>query len=89
MPPGWKHPWLQATFRDVDTVRARLREALTEGPWLVGDRYTAADLLCVSPFLWFRDLDPGSPEVADWVARCIAHPAVARAGAWDERALAA
>lgn len=86
---GLEHPYLTATFRDADTVRARLAEALAEGPWLVGDRYTAADLLCASPFLWFPDFDPGTPAVADWVARCGAHPAVAAAQAWDARALAA
>ncbi len=86
---GVEHPWVQATFRDTGVLRAQLREALAQEPWLVGNRYTAADLLCASPFLWFRDLDPGSPEVADWVARCTAHPAIAQSTSWDERALAA
>ena len=84
-----EHPWLQATYRGAAEVRARLAEALSEGPWLVGDRYTAADLLCASPFLWFPDLEPGSPQVADWVARCRAHPALEEARAMDGRALAA
>jgi glutathione S-transferase len=83
------HPFLSATFRDAVAVRARLGEALAAGPWLVGDRYTAADLLCASPFVWFPDLDPGSPEVADWVARCSAHPGLAAARDWDTQALAA
>jgi glutathione S-transferase len=86
---GLEHPYLSATFRDADTVRARLAEALADRPWLAGDHYTAADLLCASPFLWFGDLEPGTPQVADWVARCSAHPALARARAWDERTLAA
>ncbi len=86
---GMEHPWLTASLRDAAAVRGRLHEALAERPWLVGDRYTAADLLCASPFLWFRDLDPGSPEVADWVARCMAQPGLVQARTWDERALAA
>uniref|UniRef100_UPI00254F2A75 glutathione binding-like protein n=1 Tax=Mycobacterium tuberculosis TaxID=1773 RepID=UPI00254F2A75 len=59
------------------------------GPWLVGDRYTAADLLCSSPYLWFRDLDAGCERIRDWVERCAAHPARVAAMAWDQRALAA
>jgi glutathione S-transferase len=86
---GIEHPWLTATYRDAAALRQRLAEALSEGPWLVGDRYTAADLLCASPFLWFRDLDPGEPQVADWVARCLAQPAIAQAQAWDAKLLAA
>ena len=86
---GIEHPWLEATYRNAAEVRARLAEALVEGPWLVGDRYTAADLLCASPFLWFQDLDPGTPQVADWVTRCKAHPAIEEARALDSRALAA
>ncbi len=86
---GIEHPWLAATFRGKAEALARLHEALAVGSWLVGDRYTAADLLCASPFLWFRDLDPGTPEVRDWVARCAAHPGLAAAQAWDDRALAA
>ena len=84
-----EHPSLLATFRDVSAIRARLAEALAEGPWLVGGRYTAADLICASPFLWFRDLDPGSDAVRDWVARCSAHPGLVAARVRDERARAA
>jgi len=86
---GLAHPFLSATFRGPAEVRDRLSAALAEGPWLMGDRYTAADLLVSSPFLWFKDLDPGSEQVRDWVARCAAHPARAAALAMDERTLAA
>ncbi|EYD75192.1 Glutathione S-transferase [Rubellimicrobium mesophilum DSM 19309] len=86
---GLAHPFLSATFRGMAEMRDRLSTALAEGPWLVGDRYTAADLLCSSPYLWFRDLDPGCERIRDWVARCAAHPARAAALERDERALAA
>jgi len=86
---GLSHPFLSATFRGPGEVWDRLSAALAEGPWLMGDRYTAADLLLSSPFLWFQDLDPGCERVRDWVARCAAHPARAAAVALDERALAA
>ena len=86
---GLVHPYLSATFRGPAEVRDRLSRALAEGPWLAGDRYTAADLLCSSPYLWFRDLDPGCELIRDWVEHCAAHPARSAALAADQQALAA
>ena len=86
---GLAHPFLSATFRGVAEMRDRLSRALGQGPWLVGDRYTAADLLCSSPYLWFQDLDPGCDLIRDWVARCAAHPARMAATKRDGQALAA
>jgi glutathione S-transferase len=86
---GLSHPYLEGSLRGLPEVRARLAAALAEAPWLVGGRYTAADLLVSSPFLWFEGLDPGPARVADWIARCGAHPARAKAEALDALALAA
>jgi glutathione S-transferase len=86
---GLSHPFLSATFRGPAEVHGRLSTALEQAPWLMGERYTAADLLVSSPFLWFKDLDPGCERVRDWVARCASHPARAAALALDERARAA
>ena len=86
---GLAHPYLSATFRGAAEVRDRLSGALAEGPWLLGDRYTAADLLVSSPYLWFQDLDPGCDRIRDWVARCLAHPALAAARERDQGSLAA
>ena len=79
---GLAHPALDATFRDLDTALCRLREALANGPWLLGERFSAADLLCASPFQWMPSLLPeGDALLHDWVARCAAHPATARRAA--------
>ena len=86
---GLSHPFLTATFRGPAEIRERLSTALSEGPWLVGDHYTAADLLVSSPYLWFKDLDPGCERIKDWVARCAAHPARLTAMELDGKALAA
>ena len=75
---GLTHPILTATFRDVDTATARLHQALTEGPWLMGAGYSAADALVHSPYAWRRDFMPDDPLIRDWVARCMARPARAR-----------
>ncbi|NJS40010.1 MAG: glutathione S-transferase family protein, partial [Rhodobacteraceae bacterium] len=69
------HPWLSATFHGPDEVAARLRAALQKGPWLMGDRFTAADILLHSPYAWFPAATPDDPLIRDWVERCKARPA--------------
>lgn len=66
----FSHPAITASLRDIDTMTARLAEALDPGPYLLGDRFTAADMLCSSPFHWFPDLMPEVPAVQNWFARC-------------------
>jgi glutathione S-transferase len=82
------HPALTATFRGVAEVTARIRTALEQGPWLLGDTFTAADLLVHSPYAWF-DATPDDPLIQDWVARCMARPARLRVLAADATAMAA
>ncbi|WP_269583128.1 glutathione S-transferase family protein [Roseibium sp. Sym1] len=72
------HPVLTASLRDYDTMTERLAETLETQPYLLGERYSAADLLCSSPFLWVPDLMPDNKAVRDWVARCAERPAVKR-----------
>jgi glutathione S-transferase len=85
---GLSHPWLTATFRGHKEAAARLHSALARGPWLLGDRYSAADLLCHSPYAWFKDATPDDPLIQDWVARCMARPARARVVAADAERMA-
>ncbi|WP_300543295.1 glutathione S-transferase family protein [Maricaulis sp.] len=84
---GLSHPAIAASLRDMDTMLARLTEALKKGPWLLGEQYSAADLLCSSPFQWFSDLLPDNPEIRDWVARCADRPAARRTAERDAAAL--
>ncbi|MBL9052616.1 MAG: glutathione S-transferase family protein [Tabrizicola sp.] len=86
---GLAHPWLDATFRNHKAAAARIRAALERGPWLLGDRFSAADLLVHSPYAWFKEATPNDPLIRDWVARCMARPSVARVKAADQAALAA
>ena len=85
---GIKHPWLDATFRDLQQANARVRAALEKGPYLLGDSFTAADLLVHSPYAFFPDLMPEDPLISDWVARCKARPALVRAGEDDQARMA-
>jgi glutathione S-transferase len=76
-------PWLQATFRGVPEITARLSQAQADRPYLLGDTFSAADLLVHSPYAWFRDATPDVPAIRDWVARCQSRPAIARTRARD------
>lgn len=78
------HPAFDASLRDFDTMIARLAEALETRPYLLGDEYSAADLLCASPFHWFTDLVPDNPNIRDWVARCANRPSMARTAERDK-----
>lgn len=86
---GVEHPILSRTFRGKAEVEARLSAALKDRPYLLGERYSAADLLVQSPYAWFRDETPDIPHVRDWVARCQDRPSVARTTARDAEAMAA
>lgn len=80
---GVRHPLLDRTFRGPEAVAARLSGALADYPYLLGDRYTAADLLLSSPFPWCPDATPDDPSVRDWVSRCMARPSVVRVAEED------
>ncbi len=82
------HPLLTGAFRGPDEALARLRAALDKGPWLLGDHYSAADILVHSPFAFFPDL-MSDPVIRDWVDRCQARPALARVRAADTARMAA
>lgn len=64
-------------------MKARIRSALEKGPWLLGDSYSAADLLIHSPYAWFKEATPDDELICDWVARCMARPSAMRTAASD------
>lgn len=80
---GLSHPVFDATFRGMEEVTARLSEALAQGPWLLGETYSAADILLASPFVWFPQATPEVPVIRDWIARVQNRPSVARTEAFD------
>ncbi len=82
-----KHPILDATFRGIAEVSQTLKSALSQNNYLLGDTYTAADLLLSSPFTWFPAFTPDIAEIKSWVARCQEQASSTRTAAYDERAL--
>lgn len=83
------HPWLHATYRGLGEAEARISTALTKGPWLLGDRFSAADILIQSPYHWFRDMVPSDPAIRDWLARGAARPAFIAINRADQQRRAA
>lgn len=73
---GINDPAFASTFRGEPEMKAMLESALTDQPYLLGEAFSAADLLLHSPFSWFPEFTPDSQPIRDWVARCADHPTV-------------
>jgi glutathione S-transferase len=69
----------------LEEVLPTVIEALSAGPYLLGDRFSAADVLYGTSFALFArsPLLPRSPVIDDYVKRVTGRPAFARAQARD------
>lgn len=78
-------PAMQSPYGDFDTVMNLLEAQLTQGPWMFGERFTAADILWASALAWTMGfgLVPRRDVFEAYVARVMARPAVVRAAAQD------
>ena len=78
-------PQSTAPYGDYDTMLATLTGQLSRGPWMLGERFSAADVLWGTALRWTTmfKLVPESPMFADYIARVAARPASARARAKD------
>jgi glutathione S-transferase len=78
-------------WRDFDMVLDIVAKALTPGPYLMGEQFTAADVVVGSDLrygMMFK-LIPERKDFADYVARLTARPAAKRAEARDKELSAA
>lgn len=66
-----------------DEVIARLLTALATGPYLMGARFTAVDVMIASALAWGREYVPESALVDSYLERVLTRPANARAAAKD------
>lgn len=66
-----------------DAVIARLLTALATGPYLMGDRFTAVDVMIASALAWGREYVPESALIDAYLERALDRPANARAAAKD------
>lgn len=84
---GVQHPLLERNFRGKQEAEARLRQALQGRDYLLGERFTAVDLLLHSAYAWMGK--PGDPVIDAWVERCMARPSAAFARDFDSQTLTA
>jgi glutathione S-transferase len=69
--------------RAHEAVTRRLLGALEEGPFLMGDTFSGADILAASALSFARGAFPENAVLDDYAARCKARPAAIRAAARD------
>ena len=73
-------------YGDFDTVMNVLAKAVEKGPWLMGDQFTAADVVIGANIRWgmMFKMVPERPEFTAYAARIAARPAAQRAEAKDK-----
>ena len=78
-------------YGDFDTVMDVVAKGLAPGPYLIGDQFTAADVVVGSTLRWgmMFKLIPERPEFRAYVDRLQARPALQRATALDQELAAA
>ena len=78
-------------YGDFDTVMNVLAKAAAKGPYLMGEQFTAADVVIGSTLRWgmMFNLLQKRPEFVDYVARVEKRPALQRATALDQQLAAA
>ena len=78
-------------YGDYDTTLKTLTDQLASGPWLLGNRFTAADVLWGTALTWTTGfkLVPALPVIQSYIDRWNARPSVARVKARDAELAAA
>lgn len=78
-------PASTAPYGDFDSMLGVITAELRKGPYLLGERFSAADVLWGTALGWTTrfKLVPELPEIMGYVARVAARPAFARATAAD------
>ena len=73
-------------YGDFDTTMNVVAKAVEKGPWLMGDQFTAADVVIGSHIRWgmIFKMVPERKEFLDYAARIAARPAAQRAEAKDK-----
>jgi glutathione S-transferase len=78
-------------YGDYETTLKTLTGQLASGPWMLGDRFTAADVLWGTALTWTTGfkLVPALPVIQSYIDRWNARPSVARVKARDAELAAA
>jgi len=83
-----KHPATPPStcpYGDFDTMLKTVNDQLAKGPWMLGEKFTAADILWGMALRWTTGfkLIPETPEIKRYVERVSALPSLQRAAAKD------
>ncbi|MGY0798833.1 glutathione S-transferase family protein [Lysobacter sp. A286] len=81
---------MMSPYRDYDSMLAVLEAQLGRGPWMLGERFSAADVLWGIALSWTTGfgLVPESPVIKQYIERAKARPAFQRAAELDGALLA-
>jgi glutathione S-transferase len=73
-------------YGDFDTTMNVVAKAVEKGPWLMGEQFTAADVIIGAQIRWgtMFKMIPERPEFSAYAARIAARPAAKRAEAKDK-----
>ena len=73
-------------YRDIDKLADIVAAAVAQGPYIMGERFNAADVVIGSAIRWgtMFKLIPDRPQFTPYVARLAARPASQRADAKDK-----
>ena len=78
-------PASQVPYGDFDTMLKTLITQLGKGPYLLGERFSAADILWGTALIWTTmwQLVPELPEIKAYIQRIASRPSLARVKAKD------
>jgi glutathione S-transferase len=77
------NPVMQRAFRDRAAMDDRILAALEANPFILGEKFSGADILLASMGQFMRTMLPAGAVVDSYLQRCGARPALARAMAKD------
>ncbi len=72
---------VRSGWGDFDLMIKTFDEGLADREWILGDRFTAADVMLGSSAVFLRmfDMLPDTRNISDYADRCLARPAYQRA----------
>jgi glutathione S-transferase len=73
-------------YGSYDEVMAQVRAQLAKGPYLLGERFTAADILWATALRWMTafGLAEATPEIAGYIERVTSRPSFAKVQVEDD-----
>jgi glutathione S-transferase len=82
-------PKSTSAYGDFEGVMRLINTELAKGPYLLGARFTAADVLWATALRWTTGfgLVPATPEISAYIERVSARPSVARVTETDKQLL--